>query len=81
MLIVGFTPLPLSSFTALLLSTLHGRCVMADYEAITYIALAVSFFTLAWMSIAVYKNEYKDNSDWVIDYAAGKPYHKEIKGV
>ena len=48
-------------------------------EVITYIASGVSLIVLAWLSIAA-RREYRDNSDWVIDYAAGKPYKKEIKG-
>ncbi len=52
---------------------------MPTYEVITYIASGVSLAVLVWVSMAVRK-EYKDNSDWVIDYAVGKPYRKEIKG-
>jgi len=47
-------------------------------EVITYIASGVSLIVLALLSMAA-RREYKDNSDWVIDYAAGKPYRKEIK--
>jgi len=54
---------------------------MATYlEVVAYIASGVSLIVLIWLSMAA-RREHRDNSDWVIDYAAGKPYRKEIKGV
>jgi len=54
---------------------------MATYEIVTYIALVFSFVILFYMSVRLYKTEYKNTNsgDWVIDFAAGKPYKKSVK--